>query len=449
MMKIRLYLSVLVLSAISTGLASQTTTNPRTRTKRGCERSQGKMLVSKIQKQLSDNEPNEQKEQEEQNIGVQRVQFPFFNPGTRCSVISLVERQHVYTPISKFPERETSDCTNPQLPGPLYADITNTPWLLRRAASVGRLELRDKIAPNASNGDDGCYPNPVPGGPKTLCDTYDDWGTAFVIAKHKGSTLIATSCHAVESLAKSDASGHWYLDPGRGRDLLVDFGYRTEYHNKAEEFKVERMVAYSETEGLDVVFLLVRPRSEAGTRNVPPPLPLSLKPVTDPNDPNGDNEHERFILVGYPDFLHSIDPYTDMGYDRVKDFGTAKAAVPGDVEAVDYCTGDFESIDHWAATTLGESGSVLLARDSNKHKVIGMHVCCSMYWPDEPGDPPYNSGDMLCGHTDRAEYNKAITIEAMREDPNLCPYIGCKTPAKRLAEPGASASHKQNRIENK
>jgi hypothetical protein len=236
--------------------------------------------------------------------------------------------------------------------------------------SVGRLEIKtiDEVGTN-----------------------YFQWGTAFAIAHD----VVATTCHEMESLIQHQ-NGEWVLALQKNEGLYLDFGERDDRFRGTKKYKIKRVVAIPDEEGLDIALLFVER---------PTLTPVELSPVPPPKM----NESGREIVVlGYPDFHHFIDPGTEVVFDGYKLQGTAKFVSLGCATAttsVPACKKEEPgySFTHTATTTMGESGGIVIDRLTGK--VIGVHSCCSYPFEDNSSAP---QGKLNCAHLKQLSIDPAV-----------------------------------------
>jgi len=278
------------------------------------------------------------------------------------------------------------------------------------SAAVGRLELQvSGTNPSA----DGNYLR----------------GTGFVVGqktvfnpkKRKDETfaLVATTCHAIESLSQKGGDGTWQLKQLPSNEkFLVGYGDRSEYTDQEDKDQVESLglEAYSRTPGLDVAFLKVL--ESCGEK--PCRTAMQFMPF---EHPNKDPLDKDIVVIGYPDFHHPFDPEIGESYGPFTTYGTAKFLSTGKIEMIGQCESDSKRLLHTASTTMGESGGPLILKDRISEKdpvAVGVHICCSAYWSNETGDPPYPKEGMDCARTPRQFSNKAVSSNDILEDPHLC-----------------------------
>lgn len=297
------------------------------------------------------------------------------------------------------------------------------PYLAELGEIIGRLEIKYQM--------DNVLVSQVTQTecPKPLCNhnsiknddpkaNYAQWGTVIKLFDN----VVLTSCHVLESLV--DKNGNLSLDSNNEK-LVVDFGERTDrfdYHQQ----EVKSILWYSQNEGYDLALLEL----------VPPP-PLQQKQKSNfmnsiiwgkPSDPNGNQE---VAVIGYPDFHHFLDPCAEAAFDPYKTQGDAKFVSLGCAfpPPPDKCGIDpeskkdpvlFKTLFHTATTTMGESGSILVARNVGHPTIIGVHICCSYPQANQYTAPP---SKLKCANVKRTQYNQAISVcsllELLKNDPKL------------------------------
>ena len=335
--------------------------------------------------------------------------------GNTCSQIFPIENGMIIGEPNRVPKAYCSGQINvpPALPLETGLRIPDDNMLHSKAPkptaeitnSVARLELHRKGGASA--------------------DDYSLWSTGFVVGRKRARDpsgkevtleLVATTCHAIEPLAQK-ASDRWKLHTMEGSELLVDFGERTEYHNPGNENHVTEVVAYSDTKGLDVALIATQLDDPNKRHNI---ATFSYAGKT--------NNPIPVQLIGYPDFHHPVDPLIDQSYGPFATFGAAKFMSTGRIGTTGTCCRDKDLYLYDASSTAGQSGSPLVAQsdaadpDRNEapfNSVIGVHVCCSAFWGEEPLKEPENAYGMNCARVYRGFSNKAVRTEDILKDANL------------------------------
>lgn len=221
--------------------------------------------------------------------------------------------------------------------------------------------------------------------------------------------IVATNCHVLDSLVTKE-NGNWQLIPEARDSLVVDFGEKSSV-SADHVFKVTGLAASPGHTGFDVAFLTVSSESISGHNSLPNALPLKKERFASP--PLG--APELFVLIGYPDTRHSIDPNVNATYAPFRDQRFAKFAVLGGVTAVNKCQAPLDVILDTASTTEGQSGSVLI--DRRTFNVIGIHDCCATYSTKQ--NAPHPATDFPCSTLRTTYYNQAISSWSILADPVL------------------------------
>ncbi len=293
---------------------------------------------------------------------------------------------------------------------------------------VGRLEIRysppNTLVSQVRDCTSGlCKDHPINNARPRI--DYAQWGTAIRITDR----AIIASCHVLESLVYKDASENWHIN--QGEDLTVDFGERDDQF--APSYHVKDVIWIPDQdgdEGFDVALLEIEPDPNADPHAQKPTFPTDIKWGLSAND----GKPREVAVIGYPDLHHPVDPCSDVAFSSYKPQGDAKFVSLGCAFAPSMfpsCVNDqkardsknvkkgdalFDTLFHTATTTMGESGSILVARDPQSPSVIGIHVCCS--YPQDSKKYPAPPSKLRCARIKRTQtqYNQAISVCALLQN---------------------------------
>jgi hypothetical protein len=243
------------------------------------------------------------------------------------------------------------------------------------------------------------------------------WGTGFVIAQG----VVATPCHVIAPLLDNKRKRNLSLGPDES--LVISFGAEGKPGESAQEFEIKRFITCSEASGFDMALLdLCGVKEDGHSLDCPktPGGPISLF--------SGKFDYingKISILVGYGDMEHFIDLDKRAMYDPWVRDSYGKFVVGDIIAAEDECDEGLEIILDTDATTVGESGSVVIYlipdKDSTKPAkpmVVGMHTCCTAYFEYTKGKPP--EPDLQCARLRRTFHSQDISSWSVLKDPNLC-----------------------------
>jgi hypothetical protein len=299
----------------------------------------------------------------------------------------------------------------------------------------------------------------------SISDTYNPdappsfWGTGFLIAPG----VIATPCHVIAPLIGNDRQ----LDLAPGETLNADFEPTYGFSRKSKSGKVSnittvqilKVMGCPDRSGFDIALLDFCTKENAdGTCDQDISahgIPLFTGDITSIL-PTDETLSFSFILIGYADLEHFVDPDRKAIYDPwVQSKASNKFAMIDQVFKVDPC--DYTSKDQANkddvppkskleivldddSTTIGESGSMLLYLNVNAPMIVGMHTCCSGYFPYDLGHPPNPVPENLhCAYLRRTFYNQDISSRAILTEPILCKVL-----EKRHAQQVDIAGHVSN-----
>jgi hypothetical protein len=292
------------------------------------------------------------------------------------------------------------------------------PYLADFGQIIGRLEIRYERA--------NILVSQVPECPDHSCDNYPikndvakenyaQWGTAIQLADN----AVLTSCHVLESLV--DDTGNLSL----GNDkLFVDFGERTDRFDYRQR-QVKSVLYLSQTDGFDIAVLELYPAASSQQKQKQKASFMNSIVWGLPEIPDG----QEVAVIGYPDFHHFLDPCAEAAFDPYKTQGDAKFVSLGCAfppPQSDACNKEakedavlFDTLFHTATTTMGESGSILVARSVKPPTIIGVHICCS--YPQNPASTQYTPppSKLKCANVKRTQYNQAISLCSLFKDQKL------------------------------
>ncbi|HEY5028031.1 MAG TPA: hypothetical protein VIK39_06450 [Candidatus Angelobacter sp.] len=315
-------------------------------------------------------------------------------------------------------------------PGDLPKEKLST--VAQMSGSIGRLEIRNTTSDTNVS-------------PVML-------GTGFMI----GTGVFATTCHVVAPLLKA----HPDLQLDGTEELIIDFETTRHSSDKSKEFAVTGFLGCSQKHGFDIALLDLCEKSDKGDADACKPRPsvkgLKIRSVSDsltlpspltlldgsPEDIN-QIKKDLSVIVGYPDLEHFInaDKRTIFAPYIPEDQNYGKFLSIDGVESEDECDKDLGIVLDTVTTTVGESGSVvidlhepvlsgnaalskegwMMAEDNRAPVVVGVHTCCSAFFEDGYGTPPY--ADRACAQLRRTFHNQDIPTWAILKDPDLCPLL--------------------------
>ncbi len=303
--------------------------------------------------------------------------------------------------INRYPTDLPHYCEGFDASDPNHLSLGN---VVAPSYSVGRLKLRSK---------DGEF---LP----------EMWGTGFVIAKGSVTNgvivkgVIATSCHAIDSLLVKDKDhpGKWILPTNTRESLKIDFKDGPSQDSKYE-FDVGSFLGCGSRQGLDIALLEVALKND-NNDDLPPPLQLYAG-LEDP-DPNPDH---RLAAVGYADLDHPIDADTQEMYQpyEKKEYPYVKFVMVNSVSTIDTCDDDLSLLLDTADTTMGESGSPVmdLTQFSGKPLVVGVHTCCAAYFKYQKAEPPEHA--LSASWLRRTYRNQDVSSWSILKDTALCKVL--------------------------
>lgn len=290
--------------------------------------------------------------------------------------------------------------------------------ILHSGHSVGRLALVPKSYKVDHEENDKSYENQ----PYGYTQPYF-WGSTFAIAPG----VIATSCHQLEPLITKDGNT-WKLNQDGEQRLIVDFGWQSNKYRKSREWEIEPEFVWGYD--IDVALLFLRQRKQY-------PFPEALPLYNGPEKPLYDVNH-FLALVGHADLNHFMDSKAERIYRVFEEDADSNAPEDDEFVILDHLVklpacGDrpYDYYLHWASTTTGESGSVLMDLQSypqgtDNFNVVAMHVCCSEYFPKPKGNPPQS--ELPCKGLTRTFYNQAVPSWEILQDPSLCQALKKRDP---------------------
>jgi hypothetical protein len=245
-------------------------------------------------------------------------------------------------------------------------------------------------------------------------------GTGFVVQRGPQTALIATNCHVL----LADPISLTRKPEGGGTPVVADLNLRIDFsegpkQEGARAFPITKILACSETAGLDVALL------EASTQSVSPggEFPKALTRRETPLQKDWQHGERQLIgIIGYPNLraARNGDKYSEL-FTRYSPDKYAKFYSPGAITSVESKTA-VDYLLHVASTMVGQSGSPVIEIGGRGESVVtGIDACCGRPLGPLPGPAPVlNCASRLVSEP----RNLSIAMWSAVADPRLRQEIG-------------------------